>query len=221
MTFLGAEHHVVGSPVLTSVGQCVPHGELRILNTQGREVPRGVVGEICYRGPNVMVGYYKMPETTETTLRDGWLRTGDGGRMNEHGFVFICDRIKDVIVSGGESVYSQEVEQCLSKLEGVLQCAVIGVPDPVLIEKVAAIVVVKPNSALTEEHVIEHCRQRIAKYKCPRSVFFRTDPLPLSGAGKVLKSALREPFWKDVQNGSIYAKDDSARTSTYDSADGK
>jgi len=209
MTCLAAEHHIIGSPLLTSVGQCVPHGELRIMDEKGEEVPRGVVGEICYRGPNVMAGYYKRSDATAATLRDGWLRTGDGGKMNEQGFVFICDRIKDTIVTGGESVYSQEVENCISKLDGVLGCAVIGIPDPVLIEKVAAIIVVKKDHKLTEDKVIEHCKTRIARYKCPRSVFFQTEPLPLSGAGKVLKAALREPFWKDSQQKHIYASNDT------------
>jgi long-chain acyl-CoA synthetase len=220
MTFLGAEHHILGSPLLTSVGQCVPHGELKIRDEHGNEVPRGQVGEICYRGPNVMAGYYNRPETTASTLRDGWLRTGDGGTMNEQGFVFICDRIKDTIVTAGESVYSQEVENCIAKLDGVLQCAVIGIPDPVLVEKVAAIIVVKKGTTLTEEKVMEHCRARIARYKCPRVVIFRTEPLPLSGAGKVLKSVLREPFWKDNANNNVYSKSDHV-TSTYDNANGK
>lgn len=139
--------------------------------------------------------------------------------MNEQGFLFVCDRIKDTIVSGGESVYSQEVENCISKLDGVVSCAVIGIPDPVLVEKVAAIVVVKKDSKLTEERVVEHCKSRIARYKCPRTVIFRTEPLPLSGAGKVLKSVLREPYWKDVP-GSIYSKSDALKSS-YDGASGK
>jgi long-chain acyl-CoA synthetase len=222
ITFLGPEHHMIGSPVLMSVGQCVPHGELRILDSEGVEVPPGTVGEICYRGPNVMVGYYNRPETTAATLRDGWLRTGDGGKMNEQGFLFICDRLKDTIVTAGESVYSQEVEQCISKLDGVLGCAVIGLPDPVLVEKVAAIVVVKKDSKVTEEKVMDHCKARIARYKCPKLVILRTEPLPLSGAGKVLKNVLREPFWKDSQSANnIYSASDSPTKSTYDSANGK
>ena len=219
ITFLGAEHHYPGSQLLGSVGQCVPHGILKILDENGVEVPHGTVGEICYKGPNVMAGYYNRPETTAGTLQGGWLRTGDGGRMNEQGFVFICDRIKDVIVSAGENVYSQEVENCLSSLEGVLGCAVIGVPDPILVEKVAAIVVVDKNSKLTETKVIEHCKSRIAGYKCPRQIIFRTEPLPISAAGKILKHDLREPFWRDVQGSQIYSKTDT-RKSTYDSANG-
>jgi len=157
-----------------------------------------------------MVGCFNKPEATEATLRGGWLRTGDDGKMDENGFVFLCDRIRDTIVTGGESVYSQDVESCLNKLEGVISCAVIGVPDAVLVEKVAAIIVVRKDNKLNEEKVMDYLKSKIARYTCPKVVILRTDPLPLSGVGKVLKSALREPFWKDVPS-SIYAKSDKRR----------
>jgi len=218
LTFLGPEHHFAGSPLLTSAGQVVPHGDLRIVDENDKEVPRGTVGEVVFRGPNVMLGYWNMEKTSEHTLKNGWLHTGDGGRMDENGFLWIVDRIKDMIVSGGENVYSAEVESCIMQIKGVVACAVIGVPDKVLVEKVSAILVIKEGNPdkVTEQSVTEHCKSKMAGYKCPRLVVFRTDPLPLSGAGKVLKSELRKPYWND-QTQHIYSSND-ARESSYDNA---
>ena len=129
------------------------------------------------------------------------------------GYVFIKDRIKDMIVTGGENVYSTEVESCIVKMQNVAACAVIGIPDDKLVEKVAAIVVPKDDT-LRVEQIIAHCKENIAGYKCPREIILRQEPLPLSGAGKVLKAQLREPFWKDVKDQSIYSKD-STRESEY------
>jgi long-chain acyl-CoA synthetase len=129
-------------------------------------------------------------------LENGWYYSGDGATMDEEGFVYIVDRLKDMIISGGENVYSAEVENALSLMEGVAEVAVIGVPDERWGERVHAIVVPKPGAGLTAEAVLEHCRGQIAGYKCPRSVDFRDAPLPLSGVGKVLKRELREPYWK-------------------------
>jgi long-chain acyl-CoA synthetase len=129
-------------------------------------------------------------------LRNGWLHTGDGGRMDEDGFIFIVDRIKDMIVSGGENVYSAEVENALSSHPAVAQCAVIGVPDEKWGERVHAIVFPREGVEVSEQSIIDHCRGLVADYKCPRSVTFRDQPLPLSGAGKILKTELRKPFWE-------------------------
>ena len=126
------------------------------------------------------------------------MHTGDGGRMDEEGFVFIVDRIKDMIVTGGENVYSIEVENAVLKHPAVAMCAVIGIPDEQWGERVHAAVVLKPGSQTTPDSIVEHCKTLIANYKCPRSVAF-LEALPLSGAGKILKTKLREPFWKDQQ----------------------
>lgn len=165
--------------------------ELAILGPDDREVPRGQSGEICVRGPGVMLGYWQLPDISKTALRGGWMHTGDVGYLNEQGLLFVVDRIKDMIITGGENVYSVEVEGAILSLPGVAQCAVVGMPDKHWGERVHAVVVRHPNAKIDETAVIEHCRKQIAGYKCPRSVEFR-DSLPLSGAGKILKYKLRE-----------------------------
>lgn len=173
-------------------GFCV---EVRIVDSNGQEVPRGTVGEVAVRGPNVMQGYWNKPEQTAQAIRNGWMHTGDGAYMDEDGFIFIADRLKDMIITGGENVYSAEVENALAQHPAVASCAVIGIPSPEWGETVHAVVIAKPGVVAAAEELIAHCKELIAHYKCPRSVEFR-DALPLSGAGKVLKTTLREPFWK-------------------------
>jgi len=158
-----------------------------------------------------MLGYWGRPDLTISALKGGWMNTGDGGLMDEDGFIYIKDRLKDMIVSGGENVYSAEVESCISKLPGVLESAVIGVPDEKLVEAVAAIVVVSDTpegKAITEKSLEEHCRSLIGAFKVPRKIVLRppSEPLPKSGAGKILKTQLREPFWKGAVRQDIYAK---------------
>ncbi|HSG89079.1 MAG TPA: long-chain-fatty-acid--CoA ligase [Pseudomonadales bacterium] len=201
LTMLAAEYHTTDTDgphagKLGSAGQAVPGVELAILDGAGAPVPTGAVGEVCARGPNVMLGYHNLPEQTQATLADGWLHTGDGGRLDDNGFLFIVDRVKDMIVSGGENVYSAEVENALYLHPDVAQCAVIGVPDDKWGERVHAIVVPRPGSTPTAETLIAHCRAQIAGFKCPRSLDLRDEPLPLSGAGKILKTELRKPFWE-------------------------
>jgi long-chain acyl-CoA synthetase len=179
-----------------SAGQAVLDCEIRIHDQDDNEVPRGTIGEICARGPMVMLGYWKQPELTAHTLRNGWLHTGDGAYMDEEGFIFIVDRVKDMIVSGGENVYSAETEEALYSHKAVAECAVIGVPDDIWGERVHAIVRVKPGMNTTAEALIAHCHTLIANYKCPRTIDLREEPLPLSGAGKILKTELRKPFWE-------------------------
>lgn len=174
-------------------GFCV---EVRIVDSAGNEVPHGTVGEVAVRGPNVMQGYWNKPEQTAQALRNGWMHTGDGAYMDDEGFIFIADRLKDMIITGGENVYSAEVENALAQHPGVASCAVIGIPSVEWGETVHAVVVAKPGASATAEELMAHCKQLIAHYKCPRSVDFR-EALPLSGAGKVLKTTLREPFWKN------------------------
>jgi long-chain acyl-CoA synthetase len=171
--------------------------EVRIVDANDQPVPAGTVGEIAVRGDNVMIGYWNRPEETAKAIVDGWMHTGDGGYMDQDGFVYIVDRIKDMIVTGGENVYSTEVENVVAQYPAVLQCAVIGIPDPHWGEAVHAMVVVKPGTTLDAADLIAFCKERIAGYKCPRSVDVRTDPLPVSGAGKILKRELRRPFWKN------------------------
>ncbi|MEZ6024309.1 MAG: AMP-binding protein [Hyphomonadaceae bacterium] len=161
-----------------------------------RAAARGVVGEVWVRGPNTMLGYWNKPEQTAATLVDGWVRTGDGGYMDEDGFIYIVDRMKDMIVSGGENVFSAEVENALMQHPAVSECAVIGVPDDKWGERVHAIVVPREGADVGEDAVIAHCKSLIAGYKCPRSVEVRREPLPKSGAGKILKIDLRKPYWE-------------------------
>jgi long-chain acyl-CoA synthetase len=199
LTVLPPERHVLDGPMagkLKSAGVAVPGVDIAILDENDVEVPRGSVGEICARGENVMLGYRNQPELSEKTLRNGWLHTGDGGRMDEDGFVFIVDRVKDMIVSGGENVYSAEVENAIYEHPAVAECAVIGVPDEKWGERVHAVVRCKDGQSLGEADLIAHCHERIAGYKCPRSVEFFGEPLPLSGAGKILKTELRRPHWE-------------------------
>ena len=168
---------------------------MRIVDEAMNERPLGEIGEIAVQSPGAMLGYWNMPDLTAATLVDGWLRTGDAGYMDGEGFVYLVDRVKDMIVSGGENVFSAEVENALSAHADVVECAVIGVPDDTWGERVHAIVRVRGGTMVSAEEIIEHCRALIAGYKCPRSVEFRTEPLPLSGAGKILKTELRKPYW--------------------------
>jgi long-chain acyl-CoA synthetase len=181
---------------LKSCGQVALACEVKVVDVDRKEVARGTAGELAIRGANIMKGYWNKPAETAAVLENGWYYSGDGATMDEEGFVYIVDRLKDMIISGGENVYSAEVENAVSLMEGVGEVAVIGVPDERWGERVHAIIVPKRGANLTAEAVLEHCRGQIAGYKCPRSVDFRDTPLPLSGAGKVLKRELREPYWK-------------------------
>ncbi len=196
---LAAEYHTLdpaGAARLRSAGQAMVGVLLRIADENLQDVPRGQVGEVLIRTPGAMLGYWNQPELTAQTLVDGWLRTGDAGYLDDDGFLFLVDRVKDMIVSGGENVYSAEVENALASHEAIRECAVIGVPDDRWGERVHAILCLYPDRAAQADEIIAHCKRLIAGYKCPRSVEFRADPLPLSGAGKVLKTALREPYWQ-------------------------
>lgn len=199
-TALSSEYHVLEGPnaeKLNSAGRALPCCEVEVVNAQGIEVPRGTVGEIRIRGFNTMLGYWNKPEETAATLRDRWVYTGDAGRMDEEGFLYVVDRIKDMIISGGENIYSAEVENACVQHPAVSQCAVIGVPHNKWGEAVHAIIIVKDGEQVCAEDLIAHCHRLIAGYKCPRSIEFRSEPLPLSGAGKVLKRQLRAPYWEN------------------------
>jgi long-chain acyl-CoA synthetase len=185
------KHRSAGRP-----GICV---EVKIVDSNGQEVAPGTVGEIVARGPGVMQGYWNNPSQTAAVLKEGWMHTGDAAYMDEEGFLFIVDRVKDMIISGGENIYSAEVENAIANHPAVAACAVIGIPDARWGEAVHAVIVCKTGVQPPDaEDIKTHCLRLIAGYKCPRSIEVR-DSLPLSGAGKVLKTELREPYWKNEQ----------------------
>jgi long-chain acyl-CoA synthetase len=177
--------------VLRSVGRVSLGAELRIVDADGRDLPAGSVGEVVLRGPAVMQGYWNKPAETTAALRDGWLHTGDAAWRDEAGYVYVVDRLKDMVITGGENVYSAEVEAALMAHESVSACAVIGVPSSQWGEAVHAVVVLRPHAAADAQTLRDHCRTRLAGYKCPKSFDF-VESLPLSAVGKVLKNRLRD-----------------------------
>jgi long-chain acyl-CoA synthetase len=183
---------------LESAGKPAIDGEVRIVNEKGNEVPRGQVGEIVSCSDRNMKGYWNMPKETAETIRDGWLHTGDLGMMDEDGYIFIVDRKKDMIISGGENIYSKEVEDVLYSHPAVLYAAVIGVPDDKWGESVKAVLVLKNGMKATEKEIIDYCKANLAGYKKPKSVEFR-ESLPLTGSGKIQKNMIKEEYWKGFE----------------------
>jgi long-chain acyl-CoA synthetase len=183
----------VGSSVavLRSVGRAGCGAEVRIIDVEGRPVPHGTVGEIAVRGPSVMQGYWNKPAETAAALQDGWLHTGDGAWMDDEGRLFIADRLKDMIITGGENVFSAEVEAVLMQHPAVVTCAVIGVPSEQWGEAVHAVIVLREGARADDAALRQHCRKCLAGYKCPKT-FGYAEALPTSAAGKVLKNRLRE-----------------------------
>ncbi len=199
-THCGPEYHVFEGPNAgryKSAGRAALGVEIMICDDDGNEVPRGEVGEVYVRGPNIMLGYWNRPDLTEAAIVDGWMRSGDGAYMDEDGFIYIVDRMKDMIISGGENIYSAEVEDVLHQIPAVAEAAVIGLPDEDWGERVHAIVRLHEGQSIEEAAIIAHCHEQIAGFKCPKSVSFRDEPMPLSGAGKILKTELRKPYWED------------------------
>jgi long-chain acyl-CoA synthetase len=199
MTVLMPDEHVTQgerSKLLRSAGRATYCVQLKIIDENGKTLSSGQVGEICAIGPNAMLGYWNKPKQTADTIIDGWVHSGDAGYLDEEGYLFIVDRVKDMIVSGGENVYSAEVESAVSTHPAVAQVAVVGIPDEEWGEAVHAIIVPRTGQTASVQDIIDHCRSKIAGYKCPKSISFRDEPLPLSGAGKVLKRELRAPFWE-------------------------
>ena len=196
LTFLTAADHRRGGRVLRSAGRPAMGVELSVRDDDGNVVERGVDGEIWARGGNFMREYWRRPEQTEIVFRGGWYRTGDAGHLDDEGYVYLVDRINDMIVTGGENVYSIEVENAICTHPAVSQVAVIGIPDELWGEQVHAIVVLHPGTHVTGEQLQAHARTTIAGYKVPRSIEFRDEPLPLSGALKPLKRELRKPYWE-------------------------
>jgi long-chain acyl-CoA synthetase len=182
--------------LLRAAGKALPGVEIRIVDPDtGDDAGVGAVGEIWTRSAYNMLGYWEKPEETANTIVDGaWLRTGDAGYLDAEGYLFLHDRIKDMVVSGGENIYPAEVENVLLAVDGVADAAVIGVPDDTWGETVKAVVVRSPGNDVSAEAIIAFCRERLAHYKCPTSVDF-TDVLPRNPSGKILKRELREPYW--------------------------
>jgi acyl-CoA synthetase (AMP-forming)/AMP-acid ligase II len=193
-TMLGWRDHVPGSDGpdrLRSAGRAALLAEIRIVGPLGAPLPAGEAGEIAIKGPMVMRGYWRQPEATAQALRDGWMHSGDIGYLDKDGYLYVVDRIKDLIISGGENVYSQEVENVIASHPAVQECAVFGRPDSRWGESVHAVVVPKSGHDVTGDEIVAHCRALIAGFKCPKSVQIRSTPMPLSGANKILKTQLR------------------------------
>ncbi|MBI4268903.1 MAG: long-chain fatty acid--CoA ligase [Candidatus Rokubacteria bacterium] len=183
-------HRLSGVRKLGSVGQPIPGVDVRILDDDDRELPADEVGEVCVRGPNVMLGYYGLPDETERTLRKGWLHTGDVGKLDADGFLYIVERKKDLIIRGGFNVYPREVEEVLYAHSKVAEAAVVGMRDPLMGEDVLAFVALRPGAAATEDEIVTFCQERLARYKCPKQVRF-VDALPKNPVGKILRKELR------------------------------
>ena len=180
---------------LSSCGKEVLGVEVRVVNAGGEDVKPGEIGEIIARGPNIMQGYWNMPEATAEAIVDDWMHTGDLATVDEQNYIYIKDRARDMIISGGENIYSVEVENALYTHPAVLEVAVIGIPHEVWGEAVHAVVVCKPGMNTTSEELIAHTHTLIAGYKAPRSIEFLSEALPKSGAGKILKRNLRDKYW--------------------------
>jgi long-chain acyl-CoA synthetase len=194
LTFLTDRDHQLGGPRLRSAGRPVTGVTISVQDPYGDAVPTGANGEICARAGNLMQRYWRRPEETAAAMKGGWYHTGDEGHVDADGYVYLVDRVKDMIVTGGENVYSIEVENAIASHPAVEQVAVIGLPDDTWGERVHAIVVLRPGAGATEAELIDHARSLIANYKVPKSIEFRRDPLPLSGALKPLKRELRRPY---------------------------
>jgi len=195
-----AEHDLNKPDRLRACGRPAPGYEVRVVDEDRNDVPVGTVGEIIIRSSTLMTGYWNLPEATQSTLRDGWLHSGDAGFFDDEGFVYIYDRVKDMIISGGENIYPAEIESALYGHPAIADVAIIGVPDDSWGEAVKAVVVRAPDTSITEGEVITFAQERIARYKCPKSVDF-IDELPRNATGKILKRELRKPYWEGRDRG--------------------
>ena len=190
------DHDVAGTPRMEGCGRPYPEVELRIIDTEGELLGPDKVGEVQVRSPLVMKGYHKLPDETARTLADGWYCTGDAGFLDADGYLYLYDRVKDMIVSGAENIYPAEIERVLHEHPDVRDCAVIGVPDPRWGEAVKAVIVPRAGSSPTAEQLIAYARMHMAGYKVPKSIDF-VDELPRNASGKVLKRMLRVTYWGD------------------------
>jgi long-chain acyl-CoA synthetase len=194
ITIFGAEdHHVEGedSRLLASAGKPAICSEVKIVDDQDRTVEPGVIGEVCVRGNHIMMGYWKNPQLTAKALRGGWYHTGDMGYLDERGYLFLTDRKSDMIISGGENVYPNEVENAVYTHPAILECSVVATPDQRWGEIVHAVVVARDGAQIGPEEIIDHCRQTLAGYKCPKRVTF-VDALPKTAIGKVSRKHVKE-----------------------------
>jgi long-chain acyl-CoA synthetase len=171
--------------------------QVRVADDDGNEVPRGTVGEIQFRGANLIRGYWNKPDATNETFIDGWLRSGDLGRMDDDGFVFVEDRAKDMVIRGGENIYCAEVEAVIYEHPAVYEAAVFGVPHPRLGEELVAAVVVRDGATLTSDELREHVASKLASFKVPSRVVTIEGTLPRGATGKILKRELRDEFTAD------------------------
>ncbi|MDG4765031.1 fatty acid--CoA ligase [Solwaraspora sp. WMMD406] len=186
--------HVPGSPLLRAAGLPLPGVQLRIIDSEGADLPAGTVGEVCVRTPAIMIEYWGLKAATDEVLRDGWFRTGDAGHLNDDGYLFISDRIKDVIIVAGENVYPAEVENALCRHPAVAEAAVIGVPDEKWGESVRAFVVLRPDTQATPRELMLSLRGQIADFKIPAR-YDIVDSIPRNPSGKILRRVLRDEFW--------------------------
>lgn len=191
----GLQDHEHTEERLLSCGRPCPGIDVRVVDESGKEVAAGIRGELVARGENVMHCYWNNPNETQRAFRDGFFRSGDIGYQDKDGYFYVLDRLKDMIVTGGENVYSAEVEAALYDHPAVREAAVFGVPDPQWGELVMACVVLKPGKALSADDLIAHCRHSLANYKVPRRIEFLEHELPKSASGKILKRVLRDRYW--------------------------
>jgi long-chain acyl-CoA synthetase len=203
LTILDKEDHIIEGPAdkikrLESVGKPPRAGEVRIVDGKLQDVPVGEVGEIVAKSDRMMKEYWKMPRETAEIMKGGWLHTGDLGRMDENGYIYIVDRKKDMIISGGENIYSREVEEILYTHPAVQEVAVVGVPDEKWGESVKAVIVLRKGMKATEDEIIDFCKERLASYKKPKSVEF-WGSLPMTGSGKIMKAEIRDKYWKGYE----------------------
>ena len=198
---LSADDHrkaLAGSlELVRSCGRTSVGGRVKFVDPEGKELPRREVGEIWLRSDTNMMSYYNPPEATAANLTDGWVHTGDAGYMDEEDYLYLKDRMKDMVVSGGENIYPVEVENALARNDAIADVAVIGVPDERFGEALLAFVVLRPGAAFTLEDLIEFCRGKIAGYKIPRRMNI-VEELPRNPSGKILKKVLRQPYWEEA-----------------------
>jgi long-chain acyl-CoA synthetase len=203
VTVLFKEDHVLEGPkakLLSSAGKVGLPVEARIVDENDTPLKPGEVGEIEIRGKNIMMGYWKNPEFTATTLREGWLHTGDMGMIEEDGYIYLVDRKADMIITGGENVYPKETEDVLYAHPAIKECAVVSAPDDRWGKRIQTVVVLKAGQTVTEEELISHCKSKLAGYKCPKKIEF-WDELPKTPIGKILRKDVKKHFWKSRERG--------------------